>query len=215
MITELITRLLSAQDLPETPPADPMPTLVEWLADAQKSGKYDDPNAMALATATRDGAPSARMVLCKSIELSPPALTFFTNFLSRKGDELRDNPRAAAIFHWPHAKRQARVEGTVVRMSDHEADEYFRTRALLSRIGATVSPQSRPIASRQELVKAALSVAATLASGGELPRPAHWGGFRILATSVELWSAREGRLHQRLLWKREPTGAWSVCMLAP
>lgn len=219
MITELLAGLLSAHDLPDPPPADPVPTLVRWLEEARASGKYEDPNAMTLATATREGAPSARMVLCKGIETgtsaSPPALTFFTNYESRKAQELEVNPRAAAVFHWPHAKRQARIEGEIRRTSAAESDAYFATRALLSRVGATVSRQSHPIASRAELVRAAMSVAAGAATGN-LPRPAWWGGYRLVMRTVELWSGREGRLHQRVEWRREGDAqAWTWRLLSP
>lgn len=218
MINELLLKLLSAHDLPEQPPVDPMPLLMAWFKEAQESGKYEDPNAMCLATASPDGAPSVRMVLCKSIDPVRGTLTFFTNYQSRKGQELAANPRASGVFHWTHAKRQARVEGTVERTSEAESDEYFRTRSLLSRIGASVSRQSAPIESRAELIAAAMSLAKSAAVGGDIPRPANWGGFRLTIHTLELWSAQDGRLHQRIQWRRQldqGPGAWQPRFLSP
>ncbi|TVQ62305.1 MAG: pyridoxamine 5'-phosphate oxidase [Phycisphaerales bacterium] len=213
----MLTELLGAHDLPAEPPRDPMPLLLEWWEDARARGGYADFNAMTLATATPDGFPSARIVLCKAIETTPPALVFYTNYESRKGRELDANPRAAALFHWPHAKRQARVEGAVRRVSDAESDAYFRTRPLLSRIGACVSRQSEPLESSQALVAAAMRRARTAMLEGDIPRPAHWGGFRVHIESVELWSAREGRLHDRVRWTRlsdDETPTWRAVHLS-
>jgi pyridoxamine 5'-phosphate oxidase len=217
VITEMLASLMSTHDLTEPPQPDPMPLLIEWFREAERSGKYKDHNAFCLATATPDGVPSARMVLCKTIE-PQGSLTFFTNYESRKGLELASNPRAAAVFHWPHAGRQARLEGTIQRVSAAESDEYFRSRSLLSRIGASVSRQSTPIVSRAQLVSAAMPLARAAATGAEIPRPAHWGGFRLTARAVELWANREGRLHQRILWRRSDTdraGGWDPILLAP
>jgi len=197
-----ITGLLSSRDIPGDLPDDPVPLLMSWYAEAEASGEYDDFNAMTIATATPDGVPSARMVLCKSIEPARPALVFYTSYRSRKAGELEANPRAAAVFHWPHAKRQVRVEGTIARVSEAESDAYFATRPLLSRIGATVSHQSAPLNSQTELATAAMKLAGAVALGGELPRPRHWGGYRLLVRRIELWSGRQGRLHDRVRWTR-------------
>lgn len=201
MLTGL-ANLLASHDLPAVAPTDPLPLLIGWLADAQRSGRYDDANAMTLATATADGAPSARIVLCKAIEDAPPAIVFYTSYESRKGRELEANPRAAAVFHWPHAKRQARIEGVVARVTPEESDAYFRTRPLLSRIGAVASHQSAALGSRTELLEAAMKVAGHAALRGGVERPEHWGGYRLNMTALELWSAHEGRLHDRLRWRR-------------
>jgi pyridoxamine 5'-phosphate oxidase len=215
MLIDTITGLLSAHDIPEPPPADPVPLLLEWFHEARECGKYDDHNAMCLATATRDGVPSVRMVLCKEIALDG-ALVFYSNYESRKGRELASNPRAAAAFHWPHATRQARVEGEVSRVSAEESDAYFESRALLSRIGACVSRQSEPIASRSQLVDAAMSLAKGAATGTPIRRPEYWGGYRLRMTSVELWSGRDGRLHQRVRWQRPSQGSgWTHALLSP
>lgn len=211
-----IDRLLVPGGLPEPFPPDPFPTLEVWMHEATKSGKYDDANAMALATSTPDGRPSVRVVLCKAIEPERQSLTFFTNYESRKGLELAANPFAAVCLHWPHAGRQARVEGVVERLTDAENDAYFRTRPLLSRIGAHASRQSSPIASRTELIREASRVAARACLDGGVERPTHWGGYRLRADRVELWTSCEGRLHQRLRWRRtiDPP-YWHVDMLSP
>ncbi len=215
-LIDSLTGLVTCDDLPEALPPGPMALLVDWFEQARRNERYDDPNAMALATATPDGVPSARIVLCKEIETSPAALVFYTSYESRKGRELEANPHAAGVFHWAHEKRQARIEGTVVRSTPEESDAYFRTRPLLSRIGAAVSPQSREITSRQRLVSDAIKLGTRSALCGELERPPHWGGYRILINSVELWSARSGRLHDRARWTRDQdASAWSVSRLAP
>ncbi len=303
-----------------------MALLHAWLDDAAKSGKYADPNAMTLATCTRDGVPSARIVLCKAIEpalaasqsapAAPsrepappphptptataatqsaassdtpamavphttglPALVFFTNYQSPKARDILDNPRVACVFHWPHAQRQARITGEVVKVGDAESDEYFRSRHPLSRIGAWASKQSQPLQSRNELIAEAMRIAGRMTAGSVggamenvgravedalrsvaravgvssstpptpptpsganaapsagspagpstpvtrsdlLSRPPWWGGFRIHIRSVELWSAREGRLHDRFRWElTSPVGlaspSWRVARLSP
>lgn len=208
-LIEALTSMLACHDLPEPLPQDPMPLLLEWFEDARQSERYDDFNAMTLATATPDGSPSARMVLCKAIEPTTPAIVFYTSYASRKGRELEANPRAAAVFHWPHAKRQARIEGPVQRTTPEESDAYFRTRPLLSRIGASVSPQSRAIGSRQAIIAEAMRIAASKALGMGPDRPVDWGGYRIMAQRVELWSAGNGRLHDRAEWLRQDT-SWTA-----
>lgn len=208
-----VTRLLSCHDLPESPPASPMSLLSAWLREAQESGAYEDHNAMTLATATPEGAPSARIVLCKAVEEDPPALVFYTSYRSRKSRELESNPLAAAVFHWPRAGRggrggrQARIEGRVERVGAEASDAYFATRPLLSRVAASVSAQSDPLASRAELVGAVMKAAGSAVVSGGPARPEHWGGYRLHIAVVELWSAREGRLHDRVIWTRNGEGA--------
>lgn len=208
-LVDALTGMLACHDLPDLLPDDPMPLLLEWFEDARRSGRYDDFNAMTLATATPDGVPSARVVLCKAIEPQMPAIVFYTSYASRKGQELEANPRASAVFHWPHAKRQARIEGPVRRTTDAESDAYFRTRPLLSRIGAAVSPQSRAIGSRQAVLAEAMRIAASTALVKGPERPQDWGGYRILPERVELWSAGSGRLHDRAEWLRRDA-SWTV-----
>ncbi len=214
VVVRALTGLVACRDLPEPLPEEPMTLLIAWYAAARDSGVYDDFSAMTVATATPDGTPAARVVLCKAIEHDPPALVFYTSYESRKGRELTANPRAAAVFHWPHAQRQARIEGPVMRTSDQESDAYFRTRPLLSRIGARVSPQSAAIGSRETVIAEALKIARAAATGEPIERPAWWGGYRILCRRVELWSAREGRLHDRAVWSRpDEASSWSVSRL--
>jgi pyridoxamine 5'-phosphate oxidase len=211
--------------MPDPPPADPFPLLAKWLDDALRSRRYEDANAMALATATPGGAPSVRMVLCKAIEQRLGAVTFFSNYESRKGQELSANPRAAIVFHWHDAHRQARLEGVVARLSDAENDAYFATRPPISRIGASVSRQSTVIASRGHLIAAVLRAAASSAGGAlGVPRPAWWGGYRLRASAVELWCAGNGRMHHRVRWRRteahieapaSPQASWEHELLAP
>jgi len=210
-LVKVLTGMLACHDLPDPLPEDPMPLLLEWFEDARRSEHYDDFNAMTLATATPDGAPSARIVLCKAFEPETPAIVFYTSYASRKGQELEANPRAAAVFYWPHAKRQARIEGTVQRTTAAESDAYFQTRPLLSRIGASVSPQSRKVGSREAVIGKAIRVAAKATLGATVQRPSDWGGYRILAERVELWSASAGRLHDRAVWSRgHDYDVWSV-----
>ncbi len=222
MLDAVITAAVGAEGLPEELPSQPMDLFCAWFDEARDSKKYDDPNAMALATATSDGVPSARIVLCKSVDRGAGAISFFTNYTSRKGDELTGNPRAAVVFHWPHANRQARLEGTVERISPEESDAYFQSRALLSRLGAWASEQSRPLESRGELVRRVIGTMAKFGVKGlqdgqaSIPRPPHWGGFRITLTSVELWVSISGRLHDRAVWKRASgADAWSATRLCP
>lgn len=217
------TALVGRGGLPDTLPADPMPLFSAWFDEAKASGKYDDPNAMVLATCTADGFPSARVVLCKQIE--PGAIVFYTNYQSRKGTELLANPRAATVFHWPHAQRQVRVEGRVEQVDAATSDEYFASRPLLSKLGAWVSQQSRPIDKRSDLVERVAKEAARhgvdlLTSGGaHIPRPPHWGGFRLVIEKLELWQGVQGRLHDRAVWTRNASagnaGAWSAQRLQP
>ena len=208
-LIEALTCVLACHDLPEPLPKDPMPLLLEWFEDARQSERYDDFNAMTLATATPDGFPSARMVLCKAIEPTTPAIVFYTSYASRKGRELEANPRAAAVFHWPHANRQARIEGPVQRTTPEESDAYFRTRPLLSRIGASVSPQSRAIGSRQAIIAEGVRCATSNAVGMGPARPAHGGGGPSLVQRGGLWWGGPRRLHDRAEWLRQDT-SWTA-----
>jgi pyridoxamine 5'-phosphate oxidase len=214
LLRELL-RLAAPTELGEPFTDDPVALLRRWLADAESSGAYPDANAMTLATATPDGTPSARIVLCKQIDADPPALVFYTRYNSRKGLELAANPRAAAVFFWPHERRQARVEGHVARTSAEESDQYFGSRPILSRLGAVASPQSRPMGSRQELLRSLAAALGDALRGGGVPRPETWGGFRLFIDSLELWTGRAGRLHDRAVWRRQPAGGWAAERLAP
>jgi pyridoxamine 5'-phosphate oxidase len=190
--------------------ADPFAQFRAWFADAEATG-LKNVNAMTLATATREGHPSARMVLLK--EIDDRGFVFYTNYESRKSIELDANPRAALLFYWLALERQVRVEGTVERVSASESDAYFAVRPMESRIGAIASPQSRVIASREELEA---RVEAARAFAGEAPaRPASWGGYRVIPGELEFWQGQPSRLHDRIRYRREAGGGWIRERLAP
>lgn len=189
--------------------ADPIRQFLAWFDEASAAG-VETPEAMALATATPDGRPSARMVLLKGAD--ERGFVFYTGYESRKGRELATNPRAALLFHWAPLGRQVRAEGRVERVPEAESDAYFASRPRGSRLGAWASRQSEPLVSREEL-EAELARART-AYAGEVPRPARWGGLRLLPDAIELWQHREDRLHDRFRYERGPDG-WSHTRLAP
>jgi pyridoxamine 5'-phosphate oxidase len=187
---------------------DPLRQFAAWFDDAGAAG-VRAPEAMALATATADGRPSVRMVLLKGFD--ERGFVFFTGYESRKGAELAANPRAALLFYWDPLGRQVRIEGPVERVSAEESDAYFGSRPRGAQISASVSPQSRVVESRSSLE----ALAAELDTrGGELPRPAAWGGFRLAPETYELWQHRANRLHDRLRYSRSGAG-WKIERLAP
>ncbi|HKG74319.1 MAG TPA: pyridoxamine 5'-phosphate oxidase [Aestuariivirgaceae bacterium] len=191
---------------------EPLALFQEWYAAATLS-EPNDPNAMGLATVDASGMPNLRMVLLK--DLDPRGLTFYTNLESAKGVELLATPKAAACFHWKSLRRQIRFRGTVEPVADEEADQYFVTRPRQSRIGAWASAQSRPLESRFALERAVAKNAARFALG-DVPRPVHWSGFRILPVSIEFWHDRPFRLHDRLLFSRSAPGEpWTRARLYP
>jgi pyridoxamine 5'-phosphate oxidase len=185
---------------------DPNPVfqLRRWLDEA-RAADTELPEAMALATATRDGAPSARMVLLRDLD---DGLCFFTNYESRKGLELAENPRAALVLYWHPLGRQVRVEGAVKRLPAAESDEYFESRPPGSRGSAAVSPQSRVIGTREELEQASAAL------GDDVRRPESWGGYRLVPKLWEFWQHRVDRLHDRFRY-RPGVGGWIVERLAP
>ena len=189
---------------------DPIAIFEAWMAEAATS-EPNDPNAVCLATSTPDGFPSARMVLLKGVD--PRGFVFYTNLDSRKGGELAANPKAALCFHWKTLARSVRVEGAVEQVSDAEADAYYASRARTSRLGAWASKQSRPLESRFALEKAVAEYGLKYAIG-EIPRPAHWSGFRVLPRRIELWRDMPFRLHERRVFRRDGEG-WRVEMLYP
>jgi pyridoxamine 5'-phosphate oxidase len=192
--------------------ADPLAALAAWLEEARAAGLHE-PEAAALATATPDARPSVRMVLVRGI--AEGDLRFYTNHESRKADELAANPVAALAFHWaPPLHRQARVEGTVERLTDEESLAYFRTRARESRLGAWASPQSRPLADRDELDRLLAETERRFAGDEDVPLPPFWGGYRVVPQAIELWQSRPGRLHDRARYEREGNG-WARVRLAP
>jgi len=189
---------------------DPLDQFKRWLAEAEHT-EPNDPNAMALATATADGAPSVRMVLLK--EVTEDGFVFYTNLGSRKGMELSANPRAALCVHWKTLRRQVRVEGAVQPVDDAEADAYFGSRARVSQIGAWASKQSQPLIGRFELEGRVAKFAARYAVGA-VPRPEFWSGFKVWPEAIEFWEDRPFRLHMRHLYEQRD-GEWTVTDLYP
>ncbi len=192
-------------------PADPYAEFADWMAEATRT-EPNDPNAVCLATCTPDGRPSARMVLLKGVDAR--GFVFYTNLESRKGGELAANPHAALCFHWKTLQRSVRVEGAVEPVSDAEADAYYASRSRGSRIGAWASRQSRPLEGRFALEKAVAEY--TLKFGaGEVPRPAHWSGFRVLPARIEFWRDMPFRLHERRVFTAAADGGWETGALFP
>lgn len=183
-----------------------------WFKEASASGMSEqDATSMTLATADKNGQPCARIVLLKSFDKG--GFVFFTNYNSRKGSELADNSRACLLFYWAPLWRQVRIEGAVEKVSAAESDEYFHSRPLGSKIGAWASNQSQPVTSRNELDERFEEFSMKFAD--HVPRPSHWGGYRVKADVIEFWQGRENRLHDRLVYTRESGGNWRIERLAP
>ena len=190
--------------------ADPLKLFDQWLAEARAS-EPNDPEAMSLATATKDGRPSVRIVLLKGY--GPEGFVFYTNQRSRKAEELTSNPRAALLFHWKSLRRQVRIEGPVSIVSAEEADAYFATRSRDSQLGAWASDQSRPLESR-ELFENRYDEMRSRFDGEEVARPPHWGGYRVSPDTIEFWTDRPHRLHERRLFVRDGD-KWTEGLLYP
>jgi len=191
--------------------SDPFQLFDEWFAEARAS-EPNDPEAMALATAGADGQPHVRMVLLKGH--GPEGFAFYTNEQSAKGDQLRANARAALVLHWKSLRRQVRIEGPVERVSAAEADAYFATRLRDSQLGAWASDQSRPLDSRTTFEEGFEQVERRF-EGKDVPRPPHWGGYRVSPGTIEFWTDRPHRLHERRLFTRDADGSWSEGLLYP
>ena len=190
---------------------DPFAWFVAWMTEAGRS-EPRDPNAMTLATATKDGRPSARAVLLKGTD--ERGFVFYTNRESRKGDELADNPRAALLFHWKSLGRQIRIEGRVESVTPAEADAYFASRPRISRLGAWASDQSHPLDARPTLERR-LAEAEARYPNGDIPRPPHWSGYRVIPESFEFWQDMPYRLHDRTVFTRGTDGDWTARKLFP
>lgn len=199
---------LKRSDLAE----DPLEQFERWMSQAA-AAPIHEPNAMTLATATADGRPSARMVLLK--EVSQGGFVFFTNYESRKSAELAANNRAALVFWWGILEKQIRIEGVVDRIAADESDAYFQSRPRGSRLGAWVSPQSRPLPNREALKSRQEEVTESFLDQDQFPRPPYWGGYRLVPEKLEFWQGRPSRLHDRFLYEREENGLWHVTRLAP
>jgi pyridoxamine 5'-phosphate oxidase len=202
-----MTRALTEADLLD----DPLALFARWYGEAEAAGAPQR-DAVTLASATRDGRPSARVVLLKGID--DRGLTFFTNYESRKGRELAENPYAALVWLSAPLERQVRATGAVERLSAQESDAYFATRPRGSQLGAWASPQSRPLGDRAELEERFAALQRRYA-GAPVPRPPHWGGFRLVPRELEFWQGRANRLHDRFAYVRGADGGWTHTRLAP
>src|SRR6267143_1772689 len=195
----------------KTADRDPIKLFRHWFDAALASGSRL-PESMTLATATRDGRPSARVVLLKQVDEA--GFVFYTNYRSAKARELEQNPQAALVFYWVGLDRQVRVEGLVERVSAAESDTYFTTRPRESQLGALASPQSEVIEGR-EVLEANLRELEHRFRDREIERPAHWGGYRLKPERIEFWENRTGRLHDRILYDLQADGSWTIKRLAP
>lgn len=202
---------MSKLDESEIPGGDPLALFEAWFEEA-KAAEPNDPNAMALATATPEGAPSVRMVLLKGH--GPDGFTFYTNSQSRKGGEIRANMQAALLFHWKSLRRQIRIEGPLAEVSSEMADAYFHSRPFVSQVGSAASDQSRPLDRRATYVKRVEDLEEACKAAGEVPRPPHWTGFTLSPERIEFWRDRPNRLHDRRLFSRSE-GGWNSTLLYP
>jgi len=201
---------LGSLDVADVDP-NPFRQFDTWFAQAVEA-KLPEPNTMTLATVDSRGRPSARIVLIKGVD--ERGFVFFTNYDSRKGRELADNPHASLLFYWIELERQVRIEGTVVKTSPAESDQYFHSRPLGSRIGAWASEQSQVIENRAVLEAREKQISAQY--GEHPPRPPHWGGYRLAPDAIEFWQGRPSRLHDRLLYTRAAEGGeWQIARLSP
>ena len=182
-----------------------------WM-EAAIAAEVNEPTAMVLSTVNGTGRPSARVVLLKDV--TPDGFVFFTNYQSRKGHDLEENPLAALTFFWPELERQVRIEGSIEKVEAAVSDAYFHSRPTGSQIGAWASPQSKRIGSREELEQADANYAAKFANESVIPRPEHWGGYILKPELVEFWQGRPNRLHDRIVYEKQDSG-WQLNRLAP
>lgn len=192
--------------------SDPIKQFDDWFQTALKAD-LREPNAMTLATASLDGKPSARIVLLKHYD--ERGFVFFTNYQSAKGQQLELNPSAALVFLWDKLERQVRIEGSIEKISDSESDDYFHSRPISSQIGAWASQQSQVIANRETLVTKQQELNQKYQDSEIIPRPPHWGGIRVIPTSIEFWQGRPDRLHDRLIYTKLQRTGWKVARLSP
>jgi len=194
------------------PESDPLGLFVAWFAEA-RAAETNDPDAMALATATPEGMPSVRMVLLK--DFGPAGFTFYTNAQSRKGGEILANPQAALLFHWKSLRRQVRIEGPLTEVSPSQADAYFRSRAFVSQVGSAASDQSRPLGDRRSYLERVEALGDACKAEGRVPRPPYWTGFTLDPQAIEFWLDRPNRLHDRRRFTRTENAGWASTLLYP
>ena len=192
--------------------SDPFKLFEEWFNEAKKT-EINDPNALALATADKSGAPSVRMVLLKSFNKN--GFIFYTNFNSKKSNDLKENPKASLCFHWKSLLRQIRISGNISKVLDKEADAYYKTRSYGSRIGAWASNQSSVLNNRDELYKSIEDYKKKYPDENNVPRPAYWSGWNLKPNSIEFWLDGEDRIHQRLKYIKKENGTWEKFLLNP
>jgi pyridoxamine 5'-phosphate oxidase len=211
----VVARVASITETPrvaeDTVDVDPLKQFAAWFEDAVAAGEIL-PEAMTIATSTRSGEPSARMVLLRGFD--DRGFGFFTNYDSQKGRELAENPRAALVVYWAKLGRQVRVSGDVVKQTVEESTAYFRRRPLASQISALASPQSQVIPGRASLEET-VSELTKKYEGGVVPLPENWGGYRVIPRTIEFWMHRDNRLHDRIRYTRQPSGGWRIERLAP
>ncbi|MEN7343213.1 MAG: pyridoxamine 5'-phosphate oxidase [Pseudomonadota bacterium] len=194
---------IAEEFLPDELPTNPMETVAQWLAAARAAANQPNSNAMTLATADPEGRPSARIVLCKHFDADAGTIDFYTNYQSRKGGEIANNSFVAVVFHWDHQGRQVRIEGQIEKLSGENSDAYFASRPRDSQIGAWASDQSQPVPDRKTLIeKFASNQERFDDASASIPRPPHWGGYRIHAAACELWVEGSGRVHDRARFVR-------------
>ena len=191
---------------------DPIQLFKVWMNEAKKL-EPNDPNALSLATSNKNNSPSVRMVLLK--DFSPNGFVFYTNLNSQKGNELKENPKAAMCFHWKSLLRQVRIHGKATQVSDKEADQYYNSRAYESRIGAWASKQSKILNNRVELLSSIKEYKEKYNEESKVPRPSHWSGWNLSPLSIEFWLDGENRIHERLKYTKDSSGQWIKSLLSP
>jgi pyridoxamine 5'-phosphate oxidase len=191
---------------------DPIQLFKIWMDEAKKS-ETNDPNALSLATANNENFPSVRMVLLK--EFNQNGFVFYTNLNSQKGNELKENPKAAMCFHWKSLLRQIRISGKVTLVEDKVADQYYNSRGYESRIGAWASKQSNELASRDELINSIKKYKQKYNDENDVPRPSHWSGWNLSPSSIEFWLDGDSRIHERLKYSINKSGNWTKSLLSP